>query len=240
MPIKEITESFTLERIVPFFQPIMDLHAGSVWRYECLARLINEQEHTFLPSQFLSLVERNNWVYALTETMMLQSAQYFRHNTMRWNINLDTQDLLNPNLMPFIRDLIAEYPHSERISVELTAHAALKHERELTQFVSLCQDCGIGVFIDNLGASSVNIGRLLRLPITGVKLSGALIQHCGQDAAVRDFVEHVCEKAHEFNVCVVAEHIEDEAALALIKTLSIRYAQGFLFSHPYPTVKPTS
>ena len=57
MPIKEITEHFTLDRIVPFFQPIMDLQAGCVWRYECLARLISEQEDTFLPNEFLHLVE---------------------------------------------------------------------------------------------------------------------------------------------------------------------------------------
>ena len=86
MPIKEITENFTLDRIVPFFQPIMDLEVGSVWRYECLARLLNENENTFLPNEFLYLVERNNWIHKLTETMMLQSAHYFRHLNMPWNI----------------------------------------------------------------------------------------------------------------------------------------------------------
>ena len=112
MPIKEITDTFSLDRIVPFFQPIMDLETDSVWRYECLARLIGEQDHTFLPSEFLFIVERNNWCQKLTETMLIQSAQYFRNMNIPWNINLDTQDLLNPQLLPFLHESL-HFLHSD-------------------------------------------------------------------------------------------------------------------------------
>lgn len=236
MPIKEITENFSLDRIVPFFQPIMDLEANSVWRYECLARLINEQEHTFLPNEFLYLVERNNWIHKLTETMMLQSAHYFRHLNMPWNINIDTQDLLNPDLVEFIHVMVSDYPNHERISVELTAHSALNYEKELSHFVKTCEEYQIGIFIDNLGSSPVNVGRLLELPITGVKLSGNLINHYTENSEVKDYVQNVCELANKKDVCVVAEHIENQATLALLKSLSIRYAQGYLFSRPNASI----
>ncbi|MDM7861282.1 EAL domain-containing protein [Alteromonas sp. ASW11-36] len=232
MPIKEITESFSLEKIVPFFQPIMDLEAESVWRYECLARLINEQEVTFLPNDFLFIVERNNWCQQLTETMLLQSAQYFRHLNIPWNINIDTQDLLNPKLIPFVRDVLAEYPHRERISIELTAHAALHYENELAHFVQQCSELGIGIFIDNVGATPVNVQRLLSLPLTGVKLSGNLINHYVEDPQLQQFVDHVCEVAHAKDVAIVAEHVENQSTIELLKQLSIRYAQGFLFYPP--------
>lgn len=236
MPIKEITENFTLDRIVPFFQPIMDLEVGSVWRYECLARLLNDSEHTFLPNEFLYLVERNNWIHKLTETMMLQSAHYFRHLNMPWNINIDTQDLLNPELVPFIKGLVSDYPNPKRISVELTAHAALNYEKELSHFVETCENYRIGIFIDNLGSSPVNVNRLLDLPITGVKLSGSLINHYAETPEVQEYVQHVCELANERDICVVAEHIETQATLELLKTLSIRYAQGYLFSRPNASI----
>ena len=131
----------------------------------------------FLPSEFLYLVERNNWINKLTETMMVQSAHYFRHLNVPWNINIDTQDLLNPDLVPFLRALLSEYPNRERISVELTAHAALNYQKELSRFVETCENFHIGIFIDNLGSTPVNVGRLIELPITGVKLSGNLINN---------------------------------------------------------------
>ncbi|WP_100658629.1 EAL domain-containing protein [Alteromonas flava] len=237
MPIKEVTESFSLDRIVPFFQPIMDRHANSVWRYECLARLINEQEHTFLPNEFLFIVERNNWCSQLTETMLLQCAQYFRHVNIPWNINLDTADLQNPQLIPFIRNALNEYPNRQRISIEITAHAALHYEAELAEFVEQCAALGIGVFIDNLGETPVNVQRLLTLPIHGVKLSGKLINQFNQNSGVQEFVEHICDFAQRHNVNVVAEHIEHEKMLPLLDQLSIRYAQGFLFSRPNASVQ---
>ena len=52
MPIREISENFSIEDIVPYFQPIVDLNSQGVWRYECLARLITQGDKTFLPSEF--------------------------------------------------------------------------------------------------------------------------------------------------------------------------------------------
>lgn len=236
MPIKEITDTFSLDRIVPFFQPIMDLETDSVWRYECLARLIGEQDHTFLPSEFLFIVERNNWCQKLTETMLIQSAQYFRNMNIPWNINLDTQDLLNPQLLPFLHELLEEYPNRQRISIELTAHAALHYEQELTVFVERCAKFGIGVFIDNVGATPVNMQRLLTLPIRGIKLSGSLINKYVDDNAIHDFVDHLCDVANNHSVSIVAEHIETQSTLSLLNQLPIRYAQGYLFSHPNAAV----
>lgn len=236
MPIQEITDSFSLDRIVPFFQPIMDLNADRVWRYECLARLINEQEHTFLPNEFLFLVERNNWVHKLTETMLVQSAHYFRHVNMPWNINLSTQDLLNPELLRFFNDLISEYPNKQRVSVEVTAHAVSHYPDAFNHFIDTCNASGIGIFVDNLGHVPININNLMTLPITGVKLSGSLIHQYNQDAAVQDYVNHICETANQNNVNVIAEHVEETQTLETLKTLSIPYAQGYLFSRPRASI----
>lgn len=52
MPIREISEAFTIDDIVPYFQPIVDLHSQGVWRYECLARLITQGDKTFCPANF--------------------------------------------------------------------------------------------------------------------------------------------------------------------------------------------
>jgi len=46
MPIREISEDFSIEDIVPYFQPIVDLNSQGVWRYECLARLITQGDKT--------------------------------------------------------------------------------------------------------------------------------------------------------------------------------------------------
>ncbi|MFT7261300.1 MAG: EAL domain-containing protein (putative c-di-GMP-specific phosphodiesterase class I), partial [Glaciecola sp.] len=53
MQVTEVTDSFNLDNIVPFFQPIMDLKNNVVWSYECLARLLTFGQNSYLPTEFL-------------------------------------------------------------------------------------------------------------------------------------------------------------------------------------------
>ena len=69
MPFREITDNYTLDAIVPYFQPIVDIRSERVWRYECLARLVTPEQRVFLPSDFLYLIERHNHVQQLAEMM---------------------------------------------------------------------------------------------------------------------------------------------------------------------------
>jgi EAL domain-containing protein (putative c-di-GMP-specific phosphodiesterase class I) len=56
MQVTEVKDSFELDNVVPFFQPIMDLSNNAVWSYECLARLLTLDHNRYLPTEFLFLV----------------------------------------------------------------------------------------------------------------------------------------------------------------------------------------
>lgn len=232
MPIREVTDTFNLDDIVPYFQPIVDLGNQRVWRYECLARLITQNDKTFLPSEFLYLLERNNHVHQLTETMFCQSARYFEDVNIPWNINLSASDLANEALTKKLIAHLANYPNANRVSVEVSASTALNNQSQLRTFIDRSLHSGLGVFIDNLGASPGNVKNLLSLPIRGVKLAGGLIRHYDAQSEVREFVDHVLEMTYERSISVVAEHIENEEILDIVRQLPIRYAQGYVFSLP--------
>ena len=161
MPIREVTDTFKLDDIVPYFQPIVDLENQRVWRYECLARLITQNDKTFLPSEFLYLLERHNHVHQLTETMFYQSARYFEEVNIPWNINLNASDLSNESLTNKLIAHLADYPNAKRVSVEVSANTALSNQSQLHTFIDRSLHSGLGVFIDNLGASSGNIKNLV-------------------------------------------------------------------------------
>ncbi len=234
MPIREVTDTFKLDDIVPYFQPIVDLENQRVWRYECLARLITQNDKTFLPSEFLYLLERHNHIHQLTETMFCQSARYFEEVNIPWNINLNASDLSDESLTNKLIAHLADYPNAKRVSVEVSANTALSNQSQLHTFIDRSLHSGLGVFIDNLGASSGNIKNLLSMPIRGIKLAGGLIRHYESQSEVREFVDHVLEMTHERSISVVAEHIENEDILEQVRKLPIRYAQGYVFSKPVP------
>ncbi|AXR07964.1 EAL domain-containing protein [Salinimonas sediminis] len=236
MPIREITDPFRLEDIVPYFQPIVDLRTDRVWRYECLARLVTEPEKVYLPNEFLYLVERHNHVQQLTETMFAQCAKFFANKNLSWNINLDLADLHNPALLSFFSQQLSAYCNPGRVCVEVSAQSAISDLAQFGAFVDAIQPSGIGVFVDNVGRVPGNIKRLLELPLRGIKLDGGLLRHYQTTPAVQEFISYVCEQAHEQRISVVAEQVEDLDILEIVHHLPIDYAQGFVFSTPKPTL----
>ncbi|GAA0854556.1 EAL domain-containing protein [Aliiglaciecola litoralis] len=239
MQIREVTEHFDLDRVVPFFQPIMDISHNSVWRFECLARLVTPCEQTFLPSEFLHLVERQQSVKRLTETIFSRSANYFRDLNAAWNINISQQDMLNPDLLDNLSEALVDYPNPSRVSLELTASVVLENIDKFHAFASRCVELNIGLYIDHFGATPGNINSILNLPINGIKIAGGLITHLMNSQQTFDFVEHLTQAAHAKGIAVVAVHVEDKATLERVKDLGIRYAQGYYFSKPGPDTKPS-
>ncbi len=236
MPIREITEHVHIDSIVPYFQPIIDLRQQRVWRYECLARLVTPAEQTFLPSEFLYLLERDNHAQRLTETMFTQSARYFMHSNLPWNINLNAADLDDEQVTNILLTLLGDYPNPSRVSVEVSAHAALEHTASLRKFIDKSLHSGLGVFIDNVGKTPVNINTLLALPVRGIKLAGELFSNYLAEPDVQDYVKHVCDCAKAKNITVIAEQIEDEETLTQVEKLGVNYAQGYVFCQPSPSV----
>ncbi|WP_018984785.1 EAL domain-containing protein [Salinimonas chungwhensis] len=236
MPIREITDPFRLEDIVPYFQPIVDLQHDRVWRYECLARLVTPSEKIYLPSEFLYLIERHNHVQQLTETMFLQSARYFKDKQICWNINVDLSDLKNPALINFLRAQLNDNCDPNEVCIEVSAKTAMQNLTLLAEVVKQVQALGMGVFVDNVGRVPGNIKSLLAMPLRGIKLDGGLIRQYDSNPAVQEYVDYVCEQAAEHKTRVIAEQVEDATTLEIVERLPIQYAQGFVFSRPKPTL----
>lgn len=232
MRIKEIDGLFDIERIVPYFQPIMDLQHHAVWSYECLARLVTDDERTFLPSEFLYLVERHQCFGELSQRIFYRCASYFRNNNMAFSINISQQDIVEPAFAKFLAEFLDDYPVPSRVTLELMASTAFDCRDDFMSFLAICKRLNIKLFVDHFGAISSNITSILDLPIDGVKVDGALIRQMVNSQETLDFVGHLNQLADERGIAVIAEHIEDKSALDAVQGMGIRYGQGFYFSRP--------
>lgn len=232
MKVREISENFTLDNVIPFFQPVMDVTDNVVWSYECLARLVTQQEQTFLPSEFLNLVEEGKCAGKLTQRIFHSSAQYFRDRNTGWSINISEQDVLDPHTIPFLRDYLCHYPNSRRVSLELMADTVAKHPNEFNAFLLNCKALDVKLFIDHVPDAPSDYSAIMDLPIDGIKIDANLLIKLVKDRHSRALLRKFRTKAMKNNVVVVAEHIEDEATLATVIALDIQYAQGFYFSRP--------
>lgn len=235
MHFQEVTDTFSLEQVVPFFQPIMDLSHDAVCRYECLARLVTPSQQTFHPTDVLQLAERQNAVSHLSETMLLRSAAYFRHRNIGWNINICAADMHNDGLLALARERLADYPVSTQVGFEITAAAILADPKAFEAFLQRCKQQGVAVFVDHFDAEQSDLLTLLDYPVDGVKLSGELIKQMPQSEEAFETVRTLNEKGCQSGIVMIAEHVESEETLRLAREAGLSWAQGFYFCQPSPT-----
>ncbi|WP_226990292.1 EAL domain-containing protein [Paraglaciecola mesophila] len=232
MKVSQVTESFNLDNVVPFFQPIMDLTTNQVWRYECLARLITLGEHPFIPTEFLYLVDRQESRSQLTETIFNRSAQYFRERDIPWNINISLADMQDEGIHRFLSTQAQSYPNPQRVALEVTAQNVLADTYTFETFSLLCKKLGLSLFVDNLEPDVEQVEHLLELPISAVKVSGPVLADLAKNEKAQSIIKTLCEQGRHKNIDLVAQHLESEEQLNLLKHLNVRYAQGFYFSQP--------
>lgn len=232
MQVTEVTDSFNLDNVVPFFQPIMDLRNDAVWSYECLARLLTIDQTPFLPAEFLFLVERQQSVAQLTQTVFSRSASYFRDINMAWNINLSLSDMTDSETLHYLRSQLNNYPNPKRISIEITAQNALVETAKFKDFSNVCSALGINIVIDNFDQQECDLDAILKLPISAIKVSANLFDTASNDSGTADFVRRLVSEATNNEIKVIAERIERQETLDAATKLGVNYAQGFYFSQP--------
>lgn len=225
-----VEAEFKMERVVPYFQPIMNLKNNTVWRYECLARLLGDKEHIFLPSEFLTIVERKNWNAELTHHIYEQSRRYCVHRNMPWSINLSESDLTNESLVAWLIHL-HEQTTTTLFGIEVSYSTLKNHIPIITHLRDKCAN--LAIIIDDVSDSTDTLASALKLNIQAVKLSGAMINSEHVNKSKLGILVDLC-RAH--NTKLVAEHIESEKTLELVTSIGINYGQGFYLSSPSAVV----
>lgn len=226
----QVEVDFKMERVVPYFQPIMNLQSNRVWRYECLARLLGDKEHIFLPSDFLTIVERENWNAELTHHIYEQSRRYCVHRNMPWSINLSESDLNDESLVAW---LIYSHENTSTtlFGIEISQIALQKHLPVISHLREKCPN--LAIIIDDVATSNAVLKQALTLKIQAIKLSGVLINRLPIDKALLGELVKLCKAT---KTKLVAEHIENKKTLAFVLSMGIDYGQGFYLSSPSASV----
>lgn len=229
---REVYQAFEYDRVVPFYQPIVDLQSNKVVKYECLARIWQEPDSILVPDDFLSVVYRGRMDGQLCRIMCSKAAEHFKDKDVGWSINLSPRDMLDPSLSEFLIDLLEKYPDPSRVCFELLESEAINNFAEVSAFIERFQQLGVKILIDDFGVGYANVSHLFKLSVNGLKIDGSLIQRLETDRDARLFIEHIVKFAEQVNMDVIAEHVDTKRVSEIVTQLGVRYAQGFYFGRP--------
>jgi len=226
--------------IVPFFQPIVDLHSGAVVGYEVLARWQHRQRGLILPARFIPIAENCGLIDTLFWSLLREScAAALEHPgdfTLSFNVS---QRQIHEVWFPerLLKALVELGFPAERIEIGVSEHTVDSDiERSRAQLQSLSNQ-GVRIALDDFGTGHSTLALLQQLPIDNLKIDRSFISEMASDPAAEAVVDAVLGMASGFGLKVTATGVETSRTQALLQAKGCAMAQGYLFGHPSPSLK---
>ncbi|MDD5053042.1 MAG: EAL domain-containing protein [Sulfuricurvum sp.] len=224
------------DRIVPFFQGIVDNKTRKIEKYEALIRLIDTDGTVLTPYSFLEHAKKAKLYEKLTLIMIKKVFEVFENLEYEVSINLTLQDILSEKTRTFLFEKIAESSIRHRLVFEIVESEGIENFEEVTAFIQTLKEFGCKVAIDDFGTGYSNFNYLSKLDIDYIKIDGSLIKNINDDPNLLLSVESILFFAQKKGIKTIAEFVEDEAIYEKLVELGIDYSQGYLFSIPSPTL----
>lgn len=219
-------------RIVPWFQPIMNLHTNRIDKFECLVRMLDDDGAPISPAHFLPVARKIRLYRQITRRMIDQCLDRFADTELQFSLNLSCDDLLDSELSSYILQRLQDPALARRVIFEILESEGIENYQAVRQFIDNAKALGCRIAIDDFGTGYSNFEHLLRLDVDLIKIDGSLIRQLDSDADARALTQGIVRFAQELGMQTVAEFVHNEAVLQQVRALGIDFAQGARIGMP--------
>lgn len=220
--------------LVPYFQGIRDNRAGTIQKFEALAR-INQNNKILSPYYFLEPAIASGLMPEITKIMIEKTFQKMSQNNYSFSINLTEDDLTHHYVLEYLEKKSKKYNiDPKRVILEiLEGISSTGKKNNLNQLANL-KEKGYRIAIDDFGIEYSNFERLLDLDIDLLKIDAKYIKDIDTNAKSYEIVQAIVFFAKKANIPCVAEFVHSQNVQKVVEELGIEYSQGYLFSEPSP------
>jgi EAL domain-containing protein (putative c-di-GMP-specific phosphodiesterase class I)/CheY-like chemotaxis protein len=221
-----------------WYQPKIDLLSGKLAGVEALMRVKHPELGMLRPGNLLKQAARGDMaellIRSLDEAVRHSGRLRREERRLSFSINVAGCTLGEPELIDRLRERRADLDPDTSIILEVTESDIVEDQAIAEAFVTRALLHGFEVSIDDFGHGYATFERLRRMPFTELKLERSMVNGCATDRALENICRASARLGHDFGAKVVAEGIEREEDLRMVRALGFDMAQGFLFSRPVP------
>jgi len=223
-----------------YYQPVFDLKRRTIAYYECLIRMFEpESREIILPGRFIPLAEKfgvmsqiDSWVFKKALTVLQENKDIALY------INLSGASLGDDHLLEMIKKEMKQAKiDPKRLGFEITETAAVHDliiaERWIKQLKDIC--CSFA--LDDFGIGFSSFSYLKLLSVDAIKIDGMFVKNLEKDDSQKTIVQAIKNVAHSMGKVTIAEFVENENVLNILKEMGIDYGQGYHLGKPSPDFK---
>ena len=232
--VGRIRRAVEADRLVLHAQPIVNLATGEMAGEELLVRMVDETGELVMPSAFLPTAERFGLIRDIDRWVVSRALELIAGGR-RVSVNLSARSVSDPELTSRVEQGLRRAGADPALLVfEITETAAAADMEDVRAFAERVQRLGCGLALDDFGTGFGSFIYLKHLPVTELKIDMEFVRHVSHSRADRRLVESIVMIAQALGVRTVAEGVEDEATLALLRKYGVDFAQGWHLGAPAP------
>ena len=235
--VRRLRDAIAAERIELHLQPILHVASGTIEHYEALVRLFLEDGSPVPPGVFIPALERAGEIAALDHWVISRAITLLADHPKlgKLAVNLSAHAFRDERILPLVEEELAvRGVDPERLIFEITETASLANMTLAERMIERLRALGCGFALDDFGTGFSTFAYLKQLPADFLKVDGSFIRNIHKDDADRALVRSINEVAHALGKQTVAEFVEDQACLDVLRELGVDYAQGYGICRPKP------
>jgi diguanylate cyclase (GGDEF)-like protein/PAS domain S-box-containing protein len=222
------------------YQPILDIQANTISHYECLIRMQGNQKKIIMPDEFIGFAEElgligkiDRWV--IKTAIKKQAELQQKSNPCKLAINLSGWSMNDETIFEDIAaQLNLHQVNPKQIIFEITETSAVSNFLAAQNLIKNIKSLGCAIALDDFGVGFSSFYYLKHLPVDYVKIDGSFIRHVVKNSDDKIFVKALTEVSQALGKQVVAEFVENQAILEVLRDFGIEYAQGYHIGKPAP------
>jgi diguanylate cyclase (GGDEF)-like protein len=236
----EVEQALDDKRLELHFQPIQHLASGGIGHYEALLRLRARDGGLVPPGLFIDVAESTGLIRRIDRWVVEAAvATAAARPDIKIALNLSSRSFDDDMAFDTMQGALARHGISgSRLLLEITETAALANFSSAVRIMGKFKGLGCAFGLDDFGVGYSSFQYLRELPVDFVKIDGSFIKGLTNNPDDVVFVRALNDAVRGFGKETVAEFVEDEDTLAILREIGVDYAQGYLIGRPAPEMLP--
>ncbi|HET7716998.1 MAG TPA: EAL domain-containing protein [Bauldia sp.] len=227
----ELVAALQERRLSLAFQPVVDINSRAPHFHEALVRIDRPGEEA--AGDFASFAERLGLIRLIDRHVLDLAVQVLARTNRSISINVSADTVGDQEWMTRLNAALAARPAlAKRLIVEITETAMIKNLEEAAAFIAWLHEAGCRVAIDDFGAGFSSFRNLRVLDVDIVKIDGTFIENLARSRDDQVFVRILAELARSFGITTIAEWVQDEETVTILKRFGVDAIQGKLIGAP--------
>jgi diguanylate cyclase (GGDEF)-like protein len=228
-------------RLALHYQPKMDVRTGELAGLEALIRWQDPELGAVPPAKFVSLMEETGMILVAGRWALGRAVE----DILRWQakglvvprtaVNVSAIQLRQKDFVDSVLEAIAGFGRAKPLlDVEITESVLVHDIDETTRKLQTLRRAGVEISVDDFGTGYCSLSYLARLPVDVLKIDRSFVVRMRDAGYPRNIVAMIVSLAHTLGLKVIAEGVEDDEQVRLLKDLGCDQIQGYLVSRPVP------